>query len=65
MGARKPDPGEEMLTSSEVGAAFRVTPFTVTRWVKKGKLTSVLTPGGQHRFRASEVQALLERSGSS
>lgn len=65
MGTRKPDPGEKMLTSREVGAVFRVTPFTVTRWVQKGKLASVITPGGHHRFRASEVQALLERGGPS
>lgn len=52
---------EALLTPSEVATMFRVDPKTVTRWAKAGKLTSVRTLGGHRRYRASEVQALLER----
>jgi len=51
---------EQLLTPSEVAALFRVDPKTVTRWAKAGKLASIRTLGGQRRYRASEVYALLE-----
>jgi excisionase family DNA binding protein len=37
-----------------------VDPKTVTRWAKAGKLSSIRTLGGHRRYRASEVQALLQ-----
>lgn len=40
---------------------FRVSPKTVTRWARSGKLTALRTLGGHRRFRASEVKDLLER----
>lgn len=54
---------EQLLTPSEVAALFRVDPKTVTRWAKAGKLTSIRTLGGHRRYRATEVQALLEVQG--
>ena len=51
---------EHLLTPAEVAALFRVDPKTVTRWAKAGKLSSIRTLGGHRRYRASEVQALLE-----
>lgn len=54
------DPGDRLLTPGEVGAAFRVSPTTATRWAAAGRIGSVLTPGGHRRFRESEVRALLE-----
>jgi len=50
---------ERYLTPAEVGELFRVDPKTVTRWASSGRINSIRTPGGQHRFRESEVQALL------
>jgi len=41
---------------------FRVDPKTVTRWAKAGKLTAIRTLGGHRRYRASEVNALLQAS---
>jgi excisionase family DNA binding protein len=54
-------PGEEpTLTSDEVASVFRVTPKTVTQWVKTGKLTSFrTTPAGAHHLYASEVEQYL------
>lgn len=51
---------ERLMTSAEVAAAFRVDPKTVTRWAASGRIRSVRTPGGQHRFLESVVRALLE-----
>ena len=51
--------GERLLTPAEVGAMFRVDPKTVSRWAVAGKVDSIRTPGGHHRFRESDVRALL------
>lgn len=51
----------ELLTPAEVAAMFRVSPKTVTRWARSGKLTALRTLGGHRRFRATEVKDLLER----
>ena len=50
---------EPLLTAPEVAVLFRVDTKTVTRWVGSGRLTSIRTPGGQHRFREAEIRALL------
>lgn len=49
-----------LLTPGEVASLFRVDPKTVTRWAGTGRIGSIRTPGGHHRFRESEVRALLE-----
>jgi len=51
----------ELLTPAEVATLFRVSPKTVTRWARSGKLTALRTLGGHRRFRASEVKDLLSR----
>lgn len=51
----------DLLTPAEVAALFRVSPKTVTRWARSGKLTALRTLGGHRRFRATEVRGLLER----
>lgn len=51
---------EALLTPSEVAKLFRVNPKTVTRWARAGKLTAIRTLGGHRRFRASEIQNVLE-----
>jgi excisionase family DNA binding protein len=55
---------DELLTPAEVGRLFRVAPKTVTRWAKAGKLSSVRTLGGHHRYRANEIRRLLWTPGS-
>jgi excisionase family DNA binding protein len=56
---QKSDLDERLLMPFEVAKLFRVDPTTVVRWTRAGRLRSVRTPGGQHRYRESEVQALL------
>ena len=62
MAGRSPE-AELLLTPAEVAALFRVDPQTVTRWAKAGKLSCIRTLGGHRRYRADEVQALLEIQG--
>jgi excisionase family DNA binding protein len=50
----------ELLTPAEVAVMFRVDPKTVTRWARAGRLSAIRTIGGHRRFRAVEVQHLLE-----
>jgi excisionase family DNA binding protein len=50
----------ELLTPSEVAVMFRVNPKTVTRWARAGRLSAIRTIGGHRRFRASEVQRILD-----
>ena len=50
--------GDILMTPAEVAALFRVSPKTVARWSRAGKLTALRTLGGHRRFRVEEVQAL-------
>jgi excisionase family DNA binding protein len=50
---------EELMTPGEVGAALRVDPKTVTRWAERGLLYSIRTPGGHHRFRRVDIDAIM------
>ena len=54
---RAPD---ELLTSAEVAERFGVDQRTAVLWAKRGRLRALRTPGGQHRFRAAEIESLLK-----
>jgi excisionase family DNA binding protein len=62
-GRRGGNSTEELLTSAEVATLFGVDRRTVVLWAKRGRLPALRTPGGQHRFRADEIQRLLRTSG--
>ena len=52
----------QYLTRSEVAQLFEVSPATVARWTRKGKLPCVLTPGGQRRYLRAQILRLMPRS---
>lgn len=52
---------DNLLTPTEVAAQFRVTPKTVTRWARQGKVSAIRTLGGHRRFRESEIRAFLDQ----
>mgnify|MGYP001614673223 FL=1 len=52
--------GDRLLKPCEVADLFRVDPKTVGRWAAKGRIGSIRTPGGDRRYRGSEIRALLE-----
>jgi excisionase family DNA binding protein len=47
------------LRIEEAADLLEVTPRTVQRYLDAGKLTSILTPGGQRRVRTEEVRKFL------
>jgi excisionase family DNA binding protein len=48
-----------LLTPGQVAVTFNVSPKTVTRWAKSGRLSSTRTMGGHRRFYEAEVTQLL------
>ena len=49
----------QLLSSREVAELLRISPATVSRWAKSGKLASLRTPGGHARFSRPEVERVL------
>jgi excisionase family DNA binding protein len=59
--------GTQFLTRSEVSKLLGVSPNTVTRWAREGRLPCQVTLGGHHRFDRELVEQLrksLYRAGS-
>jgi excisionase family DNA binding protein len=48
------------LRTTEVAAILQVSPKTVSRWAKDGKLPFLRTLGGHRRYPASEIRQLAE-----
>jgi len=53
----------EMLTAAQAAEMLGVDKRTVLRLARDGKLRSYRTPGGQHRFRREDVEALASGDG--
>ena len=49
------------LRAAEAAALLHVSPKTISRWAREGKLGHVVTLGGHRRFSRSEIEALAER----
>jgi excisionase family DNA binding protein len=68
--ADSPQPGSppaSFLTRSEVSKLLGVSPNTVTRWAREGRLPCHVTLGGHHRFERELVEQLqksLYRAGN-
>jgi excisionase family DNA binding protein len=57
----------QFLTRSEVSKLLGVSPNTVTRWAREGRLPCQVTLGGHHRFDRELVEQLrksLYRAGN-
>ena len=52
---------ERYIKTAEVAEILRVSPKTVSRWAKDGKLPHLITLGGHRRFPASEIEDLARR----
>jgi excisionase family DNA binding protein len=53
-------PNGELLTAQEVAARLSVHVESVRRWTRQGDLAAVRLPSGRYRYRAADVQALLD-----
>lgn len=50
----------DLLTAKEVAKIFRVTPLTIKRWIKKGKLSALrINTRGDIRIKKTAVLWLL------
>ena len=50
---------ERYLRTSEVAMILQVSPKTVARWAKEGRLPYLATLGGHRRFPASAIDQLV------
>jgi excisionase family DNA binding protein len=51
----------DYLTPTEAATILRVSPQTVSRWAKEGRIGCQVTLGGHRRFLRDEVTALAEQ----
>ena len=49
------------ITTGEVARILRVSPKTVARWAKEGKLPHLVTLGGHRRFPLEPIHELARR----
>ncbi|MFH1372530.1 MAG: helix-turn-helix domain-containing protein [bacterium] len=52
---------KELLSTGDVAALCSVTPDTVLKWIRGGKIPATRTPGGHHRIRVRALDTLLDR----
>ncbi len=55
---------EELLTRSQVARILGVSPTTVTRWAREGRLPCRLTLGGHHRYSSGVIEEIRARMSS-
>lgn len=48
------------FTRAEVAELLEVSPNTISRWVRGGKIPSVLTPGGRRRYPVEAITRLVQ-----
>jgi excisionase family DNA binding protein len=53
--------GRSYLRAAEAAALLHVSPKTISRWAREGKLGHVVTLGGHRRFSRADIEALAER----
>ena len=46
-----------LLTARQVAERFVVSTETILRWTRRGKLSAIRLPGGQLRFRETDLDA--------
>ena len=51
----------EYLRAAEAAAYLNVSPKTVSRWAKEGKVPHIITLGGHRRFPRHEIERLAQR----
>jgi excisionase family DNA binding protein len=59
-GTTAPDP-VRYLRTAEVADILQVSPKTVSRWAKEGKLQFLKTLGGHHHYLAAKIDQLVDQ----
>lgn len=52
---------EHWLTRRDVAERLGVSVQTVYRWQREGRLTAYKGPGGQYRYKASDIDSVVEK----
>lgn len=52
---------ERFITTGDAARLLRVSPKTVARWAKEGRLPHIVTLGGHRRFPAAAIEDLARR----
>ncbi len=52
----------KLLSTGQAAKLLNVTPDTVLKWIAKGQLPAIQTPGGHNRINCSDVDAIANRS---
>lgn len=55
---------DHLLTVAEVAERLRVTPSTVSLWVRDGRIRAIRLPSGRLRFRATDIDQLVAATDS-
>jgi excisionase family DNA binding protein len=53
--------GRSWLRAAEAAALLNVSPKTISRWAREGKLTHAVTLGGHRRFSRADIEAVARR----
>lgn len=54
---------DKLLTTGDVARYCQISPVTVFRWIRSGKLQAHTTPGGHYRIRRSDFRDFLISNG--
>jgi excisionase family DNA binding protein len=55
------DVNRQWLTTADLAQMLEMSESTIRRWARQRKLPHFLSPGGQYRFDADEIQSLIEQ----
>lgn len=55
--------GDTYLTPGQVARMLGVSPKTIYRWARAGRIPCVVTLGGHRRFRADDIAAVAASMG--
>jgi len=55
-----PSPPGQLLSTGQAARLLSVTPDTVLKWIRHGRIPAIRTAGGHHRIDASDLAALVE-----
>ena len=51
----------QWLTTADLARIFEMSEATIRRWARQRRLPYLVSPGGQYRFDAHEIQRLIEQ----
>ena len=62
-GRRAPASDPEWLTLGQAARFLGVAQSTIRKWSDQGRVPAFYTPGGHRRYRRSDLESFLDRSG--